>query len=139
MVGDAVDTAYNYAVKNQADGLGFSIWNTSTNRYDAAWAVKGETFDFYIASDCGDTIPQSDYSSLVSAVADPSAAPGPQNISINPTAGGFDISWVPPAGSWDITQYGLLMLDKDTIGAYVDEVGIQGTSASITTLTPGHH
>ncbi|KUJ20368.1 uncharacterized protein LY89DRAFT_771242 [Mollisia scopiformis] len=120
-------------------GLGFSIWNASTNRYDASWTVKGETFDFYIASDCGDTIPPSDYSSMVSAVADPTTAPGPQNISITPTAEGFDISWVPPNGSWDITQYALILLDKDTIGAYAGEYGVQGTSASLTTLEPGHH
>ncbi|KAI1853038.1 hypothetical protein JX265_012794 [Neoarthrinium moseri] len=42
-------------------------------------------------------------------------------------------------GTWNIDRYQIITFDKDTAGAYIEDVSTKGQSAEISELIPGHH
>lgn len=98
---DAVYGAFGYHVKYRSSGGPWSIWNRSTNRYDSVVAAGSETFDYRIATSCGDGVPYR-WSDIVSAVPHPPSTLGLKNIITSSTASGFDKHGDPPPGPWKI-------------------------------------
>ncbi|KAF2111230.1 SGNH hydrolase-type esterase domain-containing protein, partial [Lophiotrema nucula] len=134
---DKVYGAFGYQARTQTNGGAWSdiaLWG-STPRNDNTWVVDGESLGYMVRSFCGDPDITSDWVSG-SAVAHPQTPPGPSNIVTHATADGYQVSWDPVVGA---TSYDLITWDQDTPGSYIGEVGIEGTSATISHLEPGHH
>jgi hypothetical protein len=134
---DAVYGAFGYHIKTRSNRGSWSFRSIGSNRWDDTWAADGQVFEYSIASNCGASIPVA-WTSIISAVAHPWTAPGPRNIIARGTPSGFDIHWDPPDGDWEIERYAVLALDQDTPGAFINQWGVKGTSASITGLVSGH-
>lgn len=137
---DAVYGAFGYEVQSRVKGA--TSWDSavsvSTNRYDKGWIPDGYEYEFQGRTSCGDTI-KSGWTDVSSAVVRLETAPGPTNITTHATADGLALAWSPPSGAWDIDRYAVITYDKDTPGAYIQGVGIKGTTASISGLILGHH
>jgi hypothetical protein len=130
---DPVDGAYGYTIQSRIEGLSWSSFPESAPRSDTTWTVAGLTWDYMVQAQCSDMY--SDWSAMVSATANPTCAPGPSNITITSTADGIDFAWEPVAG-FDVSEYGLITYDN-IVGHYLTDVGISGTTASVTGLVPG--
>ncbi|CZR68450.1 uncharacterized protein PAC_18349 [Phialocephala subalpina] len=135
---DAVYGAIGYDVQSALVGLDWSITEKSANRYDTTWVLEGQKYQYRVRMSNGDAV-KSDWSSIVSATADPQTPAPPPNVLTEATASGVDVSWGAPSG--DVTLYAVFIYDKDTTGAIVEEIGIELTifSAHIDGLYPGHH
>ncbi|MFF5176141.1 fibronectin type III domain-containing protein [Micromonospora sp. NPDC000089] len=136
---DPVFGAFGYTVRHRL--VGAATWNelhVASNRYDNAWVADGQRWEAQVRTDNGDGV--SAWSPVVGATVHPQTAPGPSKIVTHATATGVDVSWTAPTGDHtsSIQRYGVLTYDQDTPGAFVNGVGVAGTSAHIDGLIPGH-
>jgi hypothetical protein len=78
------------------------------------------------------------WSGIISAVCHPQTPGPPSGVQTSATATGVDISW---EALDDIIEYAVWVYDRDTVGAFVDILGIEPTrlSAHVDSLTPGIH
>jgi hypothetical protein len=136
---DAVYGAMGYELQNRLVGVDtWNTWSTTFNRYDTSWVLDGWEYEFRIRMSNGDAV-KSDWSDIISAVCHPQTPPAPTDILTGATATGVDISWA-PCGH-DITEYAVILYNRDTVGSYVETIGIEPTSLSahVDSLTPGIH
>lgn len=90
--------AYTYDVQSRISGItDFTIGMVSSNRWDARWPVDGYIYDVQVRASAGNII-KSDWTTILSATAQPVTASGPLNVVVEATSTGFDISWDPPTG-----------------------------------------
>ena len=101
--------------------------------YTATWTVGGITWYFEVEAFCSDQ--RSARSAQVSAVADPTCAPGPSNIRVTSTKDGVDFVWDAVEG-FDVVRYGAIYWDS-TRDAFLTNLGWTGTSASYGGMVPG--
>jgi lysophospholipase L1-like esterase len=137
---DAVFGAYGYTVRSRLKGA--TTWNESraaANRHDTTWTVTGQEWEYQVRTENGDQV-RSDWSEVVSAVAHPETARGPDDIVTRATATGVDVEWTEPTGEHTSTidRYQIITLDKDTPGAWIGGTAVKGTSAHLDGLVPGH-
>jgi len=131
--------ALGYTVRHRPAGT--SAWtelHVSGNRYDNTWVADGQQWEAQVRTDNGDGA--SAWSAVVGATVHPQTATGPSTVVTHATATGVDVSWTAPTGKYTSTieRYGVLTYDQDTPGAWLNDVGVKGTSAHIDGLTPGH-
>ena len=136
---DAVYGSTSYDLRYRLVGTDtWQSWSTSTNRYDTSWVLDGWEFEFMIRTKYGDVV-ETEWSDTISAVCHPQTPPPPVDIITRATNTGIDISWASLGRG--IIEYAILIHDRDTIGAFVNVIGIEATSLSahVDSLTPGIH
>lgn len=136
---DAVYGAIGYDLQYKATFIDtWSTWSLSSNRYDTSWVLDGWEFEFMIRTQNGDQA-KTDWSSIVTAVCHPQTPAPPANILTTATATGVDISW--DNLGYGVTEWAVLVYDRDTVGAFVNTIGIESSrlSAHVDSLTPGIH
>jgi hypothetical protein len=136
---DAVYGATGYDLQYKATFIDtWSTWSLSSNRYDTSWVLDGWEYEFMIRTGYGDQA-KTDWSSIVTAVCHPQTPGPPANILTTATATGVDISW--DNLGYGVTEWAVLVYDRDTVGAFVNTIGIESSrvSAHVDSLTPGIH
>lgn len=140
---DAVFGAFGYHTRSRLAGQSewqVDTYTTSANAVYRAWVGDDQEWEYSVASECGDNIPQSAWTGTASVVVHPQTAPGPSNIRTSSNSEGvLSVSWDPPEGSWNIDRYGLITWDKDTEGSFINTRGVAGTSYTVDGLKWGHH
>lgn len=128
-----------YTVRSRVVGSNWTESSQSMNRFDTSWTKDGWQWEYQVRTDNA-TDGQSDWSPIVTAVAHPETAPPPVGIVTDDTATGLDISWDAPTGPYTdtIDRYQIIIWDRDTPGAYTESTAVQGLSARIDGLVPGH-
>ncbi|KAF8846483.1 hypothetical protein BDZ45DRAFT_457442 [Acephala macrosclerotiorum] len=125
--------AYSYDVQSQISGITESlIGMVSSNRWDARWPVAGFIYNVQVRASAGDAI-KGDWTSVLSATANPLTAPGPLNVVVTPTATGFDVSWDPPTGEYtdSIIEYNIIYWDKSGVCDYIGGAAFLESPVSI--------
>lgn len=137
---NAVFGAFGYDVRSRVVGnAAWSEQRVGANRFDTTWTADGVQWEYQVRTDNGDSL-RSDWSPLVSATAHPQTAPPPVGIVTRATATGVDVVWSRPTGPYTSTidRYEVFSYDTDAPGAFLESTGIQGLSAHIDGLVPGH-
>lgn len=96
--------------------------------------LTGHTYKYYVTAVHG-TWPQGPASATVSAVATPGTVTGPSNITDIPGQNSIAVSWPAVAGSNG--TYDVLWSDQSLGVENIGQVGVTGTSYTITGLTNG--
>ena len=95
----------------------------------------GLTYEYRLRAcygyDCSD-----EWSEIISATSERTTAPPPSDIRTRATATGFDISWSPPAGSWNISQYEIIYGYPGALFG-MGRIGSYGSNGTITGLQSG--
>lgn len=94
--------AYGYTVQNEFVGGYWSLFNVTEPRFDTTWTEAGFTWQYTVQAFCGNEL--SGWTDIVSATADPIAAPGPSNIVVTSLADGVSLTWDAVEG-YDIDLY----------------------------------
>jgi hypothetical protein len=98
------------------------------------WVIAGHTYKYYVTAVHGNN-PQGPASAAASVVATPGTVTGPSNITDIPGQNSIAVSWPAVAGSNG--TYDVLWTDQSLGYENVGEVGVTGTSYTITGLTNG--
>ncbi|OAA54586.1 Fibronectin type III domain protein [Niveomyces insectorum RCEF 264] len=97
---------------------------------DQVWETQGCTR--------GDGDVTSTWSPIVAATANPSTAPGPNNILVYPDGStGVSVSWDAVSG-YNLHCYAVIVWDLDTPGAFISAYATTGTSLTATDLNNNH-
>jgi hypothetical protein len=143
----AVYGAYGYDVEHRVavndhdnDSAGWTPTHVEGNALYVDRLLRRETVQCRVRTSGGDGV-YSPWSSVVSATAEPLAAPAPRGIVTHATARGFVVSWeplpeeaVPPE---QLDRFGVIYFDGDAAG-FQTFVGVRGTQAEFGGLVQGH-
>ncbi|PYI07875.1 hypothetical protein BO78DRAFT_442365 [Aspergillus sclerotiicarbonarius CBS 121057] len=139
---DPVYGAYSYDVSSRIQGgiTDFSSGSVDSARWDSTWPIDGWFYEVQGRASAGNNI-KGGWTTVLSATAHPQTAAAPQNVLVEATATGFDISWDPPTGAYadSIVEYNVLYWDKSEDCTYITGGAFTGTSGHIDGLTPGHY
>lgn len=80
---------------------------------------------------------KSEWTDVVEVTTHPKTAPGPKNIKLSTTGSGIAASWDAVPG-YNVLQYGIIVYDSGTLGAFATSIGTRTTSATFTGLKAGH-
>ncbi|KAI7970319.1 hypothetical protein EIK77_005460 [Talaromyces pinophilus] len=136
-----VETARNYDLRSRLRGVSewWSDGAVSPNTWASmtTWLIDGQTWEFQVRTH-GDNDDASDWSDIVAATAHLKTSRGPQEIQAVPVGSdSIQISWAPVTG-YDVNRYGVIVWDRDTKGAFIQEYATTGTTYTATGLNTGH-
>jgi len=120
-------------------GNTYSATSVNSNRWDSTWPVAGWTYAVSVRARAGNTI-TGEYTSTLSATAEPQLAPPPQNVNVESTDTGFTVTWDPPTGPYtnNIVEYNILYWDwNPTDCQHISGAAFTSSPAVITGLKPG--
>jgi hypothetical protein len=103
--------------------------------------LAGWTYAVSVRASAGDII-KGAFTGTLSAVAAPELAPPPQNIHVEPTAGGFTVTWDPPTGDFtdNIVEYNIIFWDSNPFDCqFLNGAAFKSSPAVITGLSPASY
>lgn len=119
----------------------FSPGNVPSNRWDSQWPLDGWEYTISVRATAGDNR-KSGYTAPVTARASPRLAPPPQNIHVQPTSDGFQVSWDPPSegDTGSIVEYNILYWDWESNHcSFLSGAAFKTSPAVIDKLIPGRN
>jgi hypothetical protein len=133
--------AYDYDVQTEIQGV--TDWSISpvsalSNRADGTWTVANFTYGVQVRTSMGTSV-KSDWTTAVYVTVNPDTAPGPSNALVTPTDTGFEVSWDPVNGSYDIVEYVIRYFDQDNLCSYLSDEAFASSPGTISGLVEGHN
>lgn len=129
----------SYDVRSRISGITeFHTSSVSSNRWDAQWTQEGWVYEVQVRASAGNAL-KGRWTAIKSAKSTPKTPPGPDNVIVNATTTGFDISWDSCPSGFNVTEYEILYWDKDKEHTFITSAGFKESPAHVDDLIPGHH
>ncbi|EFE40581.1 hypothetical protein TRV_04630 [Trichophyton verrucosum HKI 0517] len=136
---DAIYGAMSYDVRSRISGITeFHTSSVSSNRWDSQWTQEGWVYEVQVRASAGNAL-KGRWTAIKSAKSTPKTPPGPDNVIVNATTTGFDISWDSCPSGFNVTEYEILYWDKDKKHTFITSAGFKESPAHVDDLIPGHH
>ncbi|KAH7182078.1 hypothetical protein DER46DRAFT_670422 [Fusarium sp. MPI-SDFR-AT-0072] len=132
---------YDVTVSINGGANTYSPTTTLSNRWDSQWPLEGWTYTVSVRARYGD-YSVGPYTSRLSAKATPKLSDPPQNVKVEPAAGGFTVTWDPPTGpnTDSIVEYNILYWDWNPDDyEIITDAAFTSSPAVIRGLTPGRN
>ncbi|CZT21821.1 uncharacterized protein RCC_07688 [Ramularia collo-cygni] len=134
---DPVYGARGYDVRQRCGG-DWTEGYQGSNQMDNSFTGAGVKWEFQVRTRGGEKDEdKSEWSDVVSALARQDNAPAPRSTGVYATMTGFEATWEPLDGGWDVERYAVLWQDK-TVGGFLCGQGARGNTTRVDGLDPGH-